>query len=114
MNGTNERSASAPRPDTILFALSALTGVMSAAASGAGLYLGGADSIPQLAAAAIPGVFAFLLSWLMAQSVVRSGDPLLPEGEWDTLLPLLAADAPKLLPAAATCPADTQEHTLHG
>ncbi|MBQ9459179.1 MAG: hypothetical protein IJU66_04520 [Oscillospiraceae bacterium] len=85
MNVSNERSA-APYSDTIAFALSALTGVMGAAASGAGLRFAGADGVPQLAAAAIPGVFVFLLSRLMAQGAARPAEAAVPA------LPLPAED----------------------
>jgi hypothetical protein len=72
----------APHSDTLPLALSALTGVLSAAASGAGIFLTGGDGIPQLAAAAVPGVLAFLVSCLMAQNMTAdSGVPLLPAPE---------------------------------
>ncbi len=89
MNTSTQMSMiAAPRSDTLPLALSALTGIMSAAVSGAGVYLTGADSIPQLTAAAIPGVAAFVVSYLMAQGMTEFGEePFLPYGKLAPALP---------------------------
>lgn len=79
--------------------IAALAGVVGNAADGIGISAFGADLLPQLAALAVPGLVAWVLSYLVFKKPDVSV-PLLPEvgGEFAQLL-TEKADIPSSVPA---------------
>ena len=82
--------------DKLKLALTALVGVLGTAAAGIDLTAVGIETIPQIAALAVPGVVAFLLSYLIYQvpQTVTSFDAHW-EDELAMLLPELATALPQ-------------------
>lgn len=103
--------------DKLMLALAALTGIMGTTAAGLGLSGTGAEGIPQLAAAAIPGVVAFLLSYLLYQTPAIAGTAALPlDNELIALLPEYAESLPQNAEASGLLPvyADNAQAVRHG
>lgn len=96
--------------DKLKLALTALVGVLGTAAAGIDLTAVGIKTIPQIAALAVPGVVAFLLSYLIYQvpQTVTSFDAHW-EDELAMLLPELATALPQqaLVPVTASASAET-------
>lgn len=100
MDALNHTDISTEGTNKLMLALAALSGIMGTTAAGMGLSGVGAESIPQLAAAAIPSVVAFLLAYLLYQTPAFSETAELPLNSGPVaLLPESAEGLPQ---AAAT------------
>lgn len=117
MDALKNTDNSAERTNKLMLALAALVGIMGTTVTGLGLSGTGAEGIPQLAAAAIPGVVAFLLSYLLYQTPAFAETTALPlDGELVALLPEYTESLPQPVEVGGMIPvyADAAQAVRHG